>query len=132
MTHASGIMFVLADGLISIVTGCLSSAAGRGDNGLWALPLAGGLRWYGRAGGTLKDAGMWASGPHTTQSGSARSRMGPHLRPVGLSSLARSACPPLRHSPMVPSRVWQSVRDRGQGYGCARTHPPGAIPRVWS
>lgn len=29
------------------------------------------------AGGTLGDAGMWASSPQTTQTGSARSRMGP-------------------------------------------------------
>src|SRR5690349_22052244 len=79
--HASAIMGVLKDDLISIVAGCLSPAAGRGNTGPLALPLTGGLRCYGGAGGTLEDAGMWASSPHTTQSGSARSRMGPHLRP---------------------------------------------------
>jgi hypothetical protein len=31
VTHASAIMRVLTDGLISIVAGCLSSAAGRGN-----------------------------------------------------------------------------------------------------
>jgi hypothetical protein len=81
VTHVSAIMRVLKDDLISIFAGCLSPAAGRGNTGPLALPLTGGLRWYGRAGGTLEDAGMWASSPHTTQSGSARSRMGPHLRP---------------------------------------------------
>jgi hypothetical protein len=127
-THASAIMRVLKDDLISIVAGCLSPAAGRGNTGPLALPLTGGLRWYGRAGGTLEDAGMWASSPHTTQSGSARSRMGPHLRsPVQLSPTAR---PPSRHPRMVPSHVPQSARDSGQAVRCARTHPPGAIPRV--
>jgi hypothetical protein len=83
-------MRVLKDGLISIFAGCLSPAAGRGNTGLSALPLAGGPRWYGRAGGILEDAGMWASSPHTTQSGSARSRMGSHLRlPVPLAPAAR-------------------------------------------
>jgi hypothetical protein len=41
VTHASAIMRVLMDGLISIVAGCLSPAAGRGHTGLWALPLTG-------------------------------------------------------------------------------------------
>jgi hypothetical protein len=68
------------DGLISMFAKCLSPAAGRGNTGLWALPLTGGPRWYVGAGGTLEDAEMWASSPHTAQSGSARSRMGSHLR----------------------------------------------------
>jgi Ornithine cyclodeaminase/mu-crystallin family len=81
---------VLKDGLMSIVARRLSPAVGRGKTGLWALPLTGGQRWYGRAGGAREDAGMWASGPHTTQSGSARSRMGSHLQlPVELDPAVR-------------------------------------------
>jgi hypothetical protein len=80
MTRASAIMCVLKDDLISVFAGCLSSAAGLGDTGLWALPLTGGPRWYVRAGGIVEDAGIWASSPHTTQSGSAGSRMGSRLR----------------------------------------------------
>jgi hypothetical protein len=38
MSHASAIMRVLTDGLISIFAGCLSPAAGRGNGGLSALP----------------------------------------------------------------------------------------------
>ena len=50
-------------GLVSIFAKCLSPAAGRGNTGLWALPLTGGPRSYVSAGGTLEDAGMWASSP---------------------------------------------------------------------
>ena len=107
MSRASAIMRVLKDGLISIFARCLSPAAGRGYTGLWALPLAGGRRWYGSAGGTIEGAGMRASSPYTRQSGSARSRMGSHLRlPVQLGS---AADPPSRGPRVVPSRVPQSV-----------------------
>jgi hypothetical protein len=128
VTHASAIMGVLKDDLISIVAGCLSPAAGRGNTGPLALPLTGGLRWYGRAGGTLEDAGMWASSPHTTQSGSATSRMGPTCdrlfsvaRPHARRHAIHRWCLPACRSPCATA---------GRRYGCARTHPPGAIPRV--
>ena len=50
MTHASAIVRVLIDGLISIFAKCLSAAAGRGNTGLWALPLNGWavVVWKGR------------------------------------------------------------------------------------
>jgi hypothetical protein len=128
VTHVSAIMRVLKDDLISIFAGCLSPAAGRGNTGPLALPLTGGLRWYGRAGGTLEDAGMWASSPHTTQSGSARSRMGPHLRPpVQRGPTARP--PHAIHGRCLPA-CCSPCATAGRRYGCARTHPPGAIPRV--
>jgi hypothetical protein len=41
MTHAGAIMGMPGDGLISIVAGYLSSAAGRDNTGLSALPRAG-------------------------------------------------------------------------------------------
>jgi len=44
VAHAGAIVRVLTDGLISIVAGCLPSAAGGGHTGLWALALTGGLR----------------------------------------------------------------------------------------
>ena len=74
-------MRLLRGGLISIFARSMSWAAGPGSTGLWALGVDG---WVAmickRREGPLEDAGMWASSPHTTQSGSARSRMGPHLR----------------------------------------------------
>ena len=115
MPHAWAVMRVLEGDLIGIFAGCLSPAAGRGNTGLSALPLAGGPRWHGRAGGTLEDAGMWASSPHTTQSGSARSRMGPHLPlPVQLDPAARL---PPRHPRVMPSRVPQPVCSGGADGG---------------
>lgn len=79
--HASAIMRMLKDGLISIV------AAVRHRPQVMAIPDFGPCRWrLGHGGmegqvGPFEDAGMWASSLHTTQSGSARSRMGSHLRP---------------------------------------------------
>jgi len=81
MRRASAIMWVLKDGLDQHLRGLPVTGRRSCSIGFWALPLAVGPRWYGRAGGTLEDAGMWASSPHTTQFGSARSRMGSHLRP---------------------------------------------------
>ncbi len=121
MTHAGAILRVLKDGLITIFARCRSSAAGRGNAGLWALPLTGGLRWYVRAGRTLEDAGMWASSPHTTQSGSAGSRMGPTCD--CLFSLAPAAGPPSHHPRFVPSA--------GRSPGATAGPYPGLVVNGW-
>src|SRR5512138_3390947 len=112
-------------GPISIVARCLSSATGLDNQGLWTLPLTGRPRWYGRAGGTLEDAGIRASSPHTTQSGSARSRIGPHLQLPG--ECGPAAGPPVRHLRVVPSGVPQSVCGGGPTVG-ARTRPSAWDP----
>ena len=80
--------------------------AGPGNTGLWALRVDG---WVAmickRREGPLEDAGMWASSPHTTQSGSARSGWGPTCECL-------LACP--RSLPaVVPSRGDLKVSSHG-------------------
>jgi len=123
MSDACAIIRVLKDDLIGIFAGCLSPAAGRGNTGLSALPLTGGPWWYGRAGGTLEDAGMWASSPHTTQSGSAGSGWGPTcaclfslvVQPACCRAI-RGLCPPASRS-LYAAVGWRqtagSFRDHG-------------------
>ena len=95
MSHADAIMRVLTDGLIGI------SGAACHRPQVAAMPDFRPCRWrVGRGGmegqvGPLEDAGMRASSPYTTQSGSARSRMGSHLRlPVQLRPCSLPAAAP--------------------------------------
>jgi hypothetical protein len=55
---------------------------------------------------------MWASSPHTTQSGSARSRMGPTCDCL-FSLTLQPACLPPRYPRVMPSRVPQPVCSGG-------------------
>ena len=70
--------------------------------------------------GPLEDAGMWASSPHTTQSGSARSRMGPLLRmPVEIA---------LQPAATRAISGWQVVSGESLPLRRHRRWPAGARP----
>jgi hypothetical protein len=117
MSHANAIMRVLKDGLISIFAGCLSRAAGRGNTGLSALPLTGGPRWYGRAGGTRGGRGDVGQQP-------AHHAIWIREKPDGVppcdclfSLTLQPACLPPGHPRVMPSRVPQPVCSRGPDNG---------------
>jgi hypothetical protein len=127
VTHVSAIMRVLKDDLIGIFAGCLSPAAGRGNTGPLALPLTVGLRWYGRAGGTLEDGDVGQQPAHHAM-WIREKPDGPHLRPpVQRGPTTRP--PHAIHGRCLPA-CRSPCATAGRRYGCARTHPPGAIPRV--
>jgi len=119
VTHVSAIMRVRKDELISIFAGCLSPAAGRGDTGPLALPLTVGLRWYGRAGGTLEDGDVGQQPAHHAIWIREKPDGAP---PATTCSAWPDRTPAARHPRTVPSRVPQSVRDSGQAIR-VRTHP---------
>src|SRR5690348_9466007 len=121
-------MRVLKDDLIGIFAGCLSPAAGRGNTGPLALPLTVGLRWYGRAGGTLEDGDVGQQPAHHA--------IWVREKPGGAPPATTCSAWPDRTPRRTPSTdgAFPACRSpcatAGRRYECARTHPPGAIPRV--
>jgi hypothetical protein len=102
--------------------GCLSSAAGRGNTGLWALSLTGGPRWYGSQGDPQGRGDV----------GAARTPRNLDPREAGWGSacdcLLSLALPPPRRRIIqgcVFPRAAVRVRRRAVATGCARTRPPG-------
>ena len=102
-----------------------------------AIPDFGPCRWRAdhddmesRA-GPLEDAGLRANGPHTTQSGSARSRMGSHPRMTaegGRRERTGTSTPPANRSPQPArpklARLWRSAKRLFNAAGTPCTAQP--------